>query len=334
MQKALEGQTSLVTGAAQGLGQVAALALSQAGAAVAVTDINAPGLAETVALLEKTGGRVVSHIADISDSQSVQGLSLAVQKRLGPLDLLVNNAATLGPVGQPWQVDAEDYWRTFEVNMRGSFLVTRAFLPAMLERRRGRIIDVVTGAVSQPYIHCAAYANSKSALVAWTNSLGAAIKEHGICVFAINPGQMTTRTGMGQQVAERPEHRRFNPQVAAMLAQGGGEPPETAARLIVRLAAGEADVLTGRYIGVHHDLDNMLRRSDEILRDDLYTLRIRKLQSQDTLTPAQVEPTSVRVVAGSASSPTVPGRIILLPADLSCPGWRTGEMPRLNARHT
>jgi hypothetical protein len=96
-------------------------------------------------------------------------------------------------------------------------------------------------------------------------------------VFAINPGQMSTRTGMGSLVAERPEHKRFNPEVAAMLARGGGEPPETAAKLIVRLATGEADVLTGRYIGVHDDLDDMLRRSEEILRGDLYTLRIRKL---------------------------------------------------------
>lgn len=277
MQMRLDGQTALVTGAAQGLGRVTALALCHAGAAVGITDIDAPGLAETAAQIEKAGGRVMSHVADISDPQSVEDLATAVGQSFGPLDLLVNNAATLGPVGLPWEVEAEAYWRTFAVNMRGSFLVTRAFLPAMLERRRGRIIDVVTGAVSLPYIHCAAYANSKSALVAWTNSLGTAVKEHGICVFAINPGQMTTRTGMGKLVAERPEHMRFNPEVAAMLARGGGEPPETAARLVVRLATGEADVLTGRYIGVHDDLDAMLRRSDEILREDLYTLRIRKL---------------------------------------------------------
>ncbi|HET7012106.1 MAG TPA: SDR family oxidoreductase [Anaerolineales bacterium] len=277
MQKPLEGQVCLVTGAAQGLGQVTALALSHAGAAVGVTDIDAVGLAETVVQIEEAGGRVMSHVADISDPQSARALAIAVEHNLGPLDLLVNNAATLGPVGLPWDVDTDEYWRTFVVNMRGSFLITRAFLPGMLERRRGRIIDVVSGAASLPYIHCAAYANSKSALVAWTNSLGTAVKEHGICVFAINPGQMTTRTGMGRLVAERPEHKRFNPEVAAMLARGGGEPPETAAHLIVRLATGEADILTGRYIGVHDDLDAMLRRSDEILRGDLYTLRIRKL---------------------------------------------------------
>jgi NAD(P)-dependent dehydrogenase (short-subunit alcohol dehydrogenase family) len=277
MPTTLEGQNCLVTGAAQGLGQVTALALSHAGAAVGVSDINGVGLAETVDQIEKGGGRVMSHVTDISDPQSAQGLARAVQQDLGPLDLLVNNAAILGPVGLPWEVDTQEYWSTFVVNMRGSFLITRAFLPAMLERRQGRIIDVVSGAVSLPYIHCAAYANSKSALVAWTNSLGAAVKGHGICVFAINPGQMSTRTGMGSLVAERPEHKRFNPEVAAMLARGGGEPPETAARLIVRLATGEADVLTGRYIGVHDDLDAMLRRSDEILGGDLYTLRIRKL---------------------------------------------------------
>jgi hypothetical protein len=96
-------------------------------------------------------------------------------------------------------------------------------------------------------------------------------------VFAINPGQMSTRTGMGKQVAENPEHKRFNPEVVGLLARGGGEPPETAAKLVVRLATGEADVLTGRYIGVHDDLEAMLRRSEEIVRGDLHTLRIRKL---------------------------------------------------------
>jgi NAD(P)-dependent dehydrogenase (short-subunit alcohol dehydrogenase family) len=279
MQRPLEGQTALVTGAAQGLGQVTALALSDAGAAVAVTDINPDGLDETVAQLKKAGGRVAGHATDISDPEGVTSLAAAVNQSLGPLDLLVNNAATLGPVGLPWEVETDQYWNTFMVNMRGSFLVTRAFLPVMLERRKGRIIDVVTGAVSLPYIHCAAYANSKSALVAWTNSLGTALQGHGICVFAINPGQMTTRTGMGHLVATRPEHKRFNPDVAKTLAAGGGEPPETAAQLVLRLASGEADVLTGRYIGVHDDLDLMLRHSEEILRRDLYTLRIRKLPS-------------------------------------------------------
>src|SRR5208337_3145475 len=137
----LRGQVAIVTGAGRGLGRATALALARAGPRVGVVARSEEQLAETVRGVREAGGEALSVVADVSDAASVERMGQEVERRLGPVDLLVNNAGTLGPLGPMWQADPGEWWHSIEVNLLGPYLCSRALLPGMIERGHGRIIN-------------------------------------------------------------------------------------------------------------------------------------------------------------------------------------------------
>jgi NAD(P)-dependent dehydrogenase (short-subunit alcohol dehydrogenase family) len=135
-----------VTGGGDGLGRAFALALAKAGARVAVTRRRAEPLAETAELVERGRGRALAFPGDVSAPDAVTRVVSTAESQLGPIDILVNNAGVVGPLGYDWQADPEAWWRTFEVNVLGSFRCAREVLAGMVARRRGRIVNVSSGA--------------------------------------------------------------------------------------------------------------------------------------------------------------------------------------------
>jgi NAD(P)-dependent dehydrogenase (short-subunit alcohol dehydrogenase family) len=266
----LRGQVALVTGAGGGLGAVTAEALAYAGAQVAVV-CRTPDKVEAVAERILAAGEIgAGLVADVSDPAQVAAMLGAVEQRLGPVDLLVNNAAVVTPIGEPWQEDPAEWWRAFEINLRGPYLCTRAVLPAMLARQRGCIVNIATGAVNRSSAQGSAYGASKAALLHWGASLADGLAPHGIRVFGVDPGLMPG-TGMSDVVT------RHRAEVRQRLERGDGIPPDRAARLIAWLAAGgPGDALAGRILSVHDDIPQLIARADEIQRGDLYTIRTRK----------------------------------------------------------
>ena len=95
--------------------------------------------------IDTNGGKALAIPADVTDPLQVEESVAAIERVLGPVTLLVNNAGTPGPVGADWEVDADDWWRCIEVSVRGAFLCSRAVLPQMVDRRCGRIINVAGG---------------------------------------------------------------------------------------------------------------------------------------------------------------------------------------------
>jgi NAD(P)-dependent dehydrogenase (short-subunit alcohol dehydrogenase family) len=133
------------------------------------------------------------------------------EREVGPVDLLVNSAATITPAGPPWEVDPDEWWRSVEINLRGPLLCARAVLPGMLARRRGRVVNVISNAVNGAHPYASAYAASKSALAHFTRSLAAAAEAHGVRAFAVDPGTMTTETGMQRILRDSREGQRYYP---------------------------------------------------------------------------------------------------------------------------
>ena len=187
-QQRLDGQVAIVTGGGRGIGRAIAEGLARAGAAVTVLARSEDELAETVRLIESSGGWAIAVVADVTDERAVQDAVERTERELGPVDLLVNNAAVATPVGPAWEVDPDAWWRTVEVNLRGPFLGARAVLPSMLRRRAGRIVNIVAVAAFNTAPFMSAYGGSKAALISFTDDLAAETREHGISVFAIRPG--------------------------------------------------------------------------------------------------------------------------------------------------
>ena len=271
----IRGQVAIVTGAGRGVGRATALALARAGAGVGVVARSGEQIAETAREIRKAGGEALAAVADVSDAASVERMVRQVEGALGPADLLVNNAGTPGPLGPMWEADADDWWHTLEVNLRGPYLCSRALLPGMIARHRGRIINLSTTAATVAVAYMGAYVVAKTALTRFTENLAAELINSGVSVFALDPG--TVRTAMSEHVLESEAGKKWLPWFRKLFDQGRDVPAEKAAQLVVQMASGRADALSGRFLGISDELEKLLGRLEEIKTADLYTLRVRKL---------------------------------------------------------
>jgi NAD(P)-dependent dehydrogenase (short-subunit alcohol dehydrogenase family) len=267
----LTKRLALITGAGRhgGIGAAVALRLAQAGVDVVVGDLCAPppaglpapaigqwdelqAIAAEVAAL---GVRALPAKVDVTDPASIQAMLAQVVAEFGRIDILVNNAgAIFGP--SPVAQMADEAWRrTLEVNATGVFLVTKAVLSAMIQGQRGgRIVNMSSLAAIRPRPYMAAYAASKAAVAALTQSLAQEVAQFGITVNAVLPGDIDT--GMkqwGYQLEAMITQRPYDDVVAGGIARipaGRLGTPEDVAGLAAYLASDEASFITGQLFPV------------------------------------------------------------------------------------
>jgi NAD(P)-dependent dehydrogenase (short-subunit alcohol dehydrogenase family) len=251
----LEGQVGLVTGGGRGIGRLIARELADAGMRVAVA-------ARSAAQVEQTAREIdgLAVTADVSNPDDVEAMVATVERELGPIDLLVNNAGVMSSRALPWEEDPADWWRTFEINVLGAYLCARAVLRGMVERGRGRIVNTGSGASYLPMGGGpSAYGASKAALGRFGELLARQVAEYGIAVFVISPGLV--RTEMTEPFGD----------------DAPWTPPELAPRLVRVLASGRADRLAGRYLHAEHDVvEDLIERADEIEQRDLNAIRLQR----------------------------------------------------------
>jgi NAD(P)-dependent dehydrogenase (short-subunit alcohol dehydrogenase family) len=264
----LDGEVAVVTGGGRGIGRAIARSLGQAGASVAVVARTPRDVAATAAMLEEGGGKAVGIRADVTDRASVDRTMREVEQALGSVTILVNCAGTCGAIGPLWEIEPDDWRRDVDATLLGTFLCARAVLPAMVARRRGRVINVSSYAAIRASPYIAAYGSAKAALVHLTNTLAAETAPFGVSVFAMTPGRV--RTAMTDHMLDVQTGKQWS-----VMPTGEWLPAERAGALAVVLASGRADALSGRFIHVLDDVDELVRRADEIRRDDLHALRLR-----------------------------------------------------------
>jgi 3-oxoacyl-[acyl-carrier protein] reductase len=251
----LDGQVAIVTGGGRGIGANIARELSDGGMRVAVS---ARSQDEIESVAAEIDGLAIT--ADVSERDAVQAMVEKVESELGPIDLLVANAGIAGWETTAWDVEPDEWWRTFEVNVLGVYLCCRAVIPGMIERERGRIVITGSGAAYLPSSRNAAYGATKAAVYRFGDILAQQLQPHGIPVFVISPGLV--RTDMTEDVF--PDDAPWTP-------------PELAPRLVRALASGRLDRLSGRYIHAEHDdVEDLIRRADEIVERDLNAIRLQR----------------------------------------------------------
>src|SRR5829696_5765149 len=242
---ALHGATSvaLITGGSRGIGRILAQALARRGVLVGLIARSRSDLDDTASLLAAEGGVAATSVADVTDTGQLARAVSEITRDLGPIDLLVNNAGVVGPIGPLWEVDDDDWWHTMEVNVRGVVRSTHAVLPQMVVRGRGRIINVSSQAGVHRWPLVSAYSVSKAAVTKLSENLAHEVSRFGISVFSVHPGLLAV--GMGTTVLESTPTDGFEQHVkdwtARELDEGRGATPDQAIDLIVRLAAGDGD---------------------------------------------------------------------------------------------
>ena len=216
----LNSRVALVTGGSRGIGQAIAVSLAEAGAAIAVNYREKAAEARNVVeTIRSAGGRAMAVGADVSQAAEVAGMVAAVERELGPVDVLINNAG-IGLVRTVDDLTEEDFDRTIAVNLKSVFLCTQAVVPGMRARKWGRIVNISSGAARGAGGVGPHYNASKAGMEGMTRGYAARLVKDGITVNAVAPSLIETdmvRSGVASSPARIPLGRFGTPQECAQV---------------------------------------------------------------------------------------------------------------------
>ncbi len=238
----LDGRVAAVTGGASGIGRAAALALAAAGARIFVGDLNEAGALETCDAVKSAGGAAEPAYLDVTDMASVEAFAAGVLDTAGPADALVNAAGW--DRLEPFMENTPEFWdRLVQLNYLGPVRVARAFLPAMIEARRGAIVNVASDAGRVGSMGETVYAGAKGGVIAFTKSLAREMARHEIRVNCVSPGP--TDTPLFRSLPEKMQRALERAIPFRRLAR-----PEEVADAILFFASDRSRFITGQVLSV------------------------------------------------------------------------------------
>ncbi|MDP6954129.1 MAG: SDR family oxidoreductase [Alphaproteobacteria bacterium] len=239
---------ALVTGASRGIGRAIALAYAAEGAHLVLAARSGDALAELAKDIESEGREALVVPTDLAEEANIAALASAALERFGHVDILVNNAAIIHPLTRLIDFDAALWRKVIEVNLVAPALLTKALLPAMIERGEGRIINVSSIGGRKGSHQRSAYRASKAGLINLTESVAAEVHEHGIAVTCICPGGVDTQ---GMREAYDSRGRADNPALMD---------PAEIAEVAVFLACDASSSITGTAIDAFGATNPLFRR--------------------------------------------------------------------------
>ncbi|MFS8100734.1 SDR family oxidoreductase [Lentzea alba] len=233
----------LITGGAKELGRAFSEAVGAQGHQLVITGRDEKALDAVEAELKAQGVDVETHVADLGDPSATPKLI----ESIGGVDVLVNNGALGGPVGPTWQVDETEWWRTFEVNLRGTASAMNAAIRTMTS---GRVINVVSNAGVHRWPYVTAYSVSKAAVIKLTENVAVELKHRPIAVLSYDPGMVDVGLmHRGRTMdSDDPDLRRVSQWAKSQHTRGSFTPVEQSAGLLARIVSGEFDHRSGGLI--------------------------------------------------------------------------------------
>ena len=247
----VQNQVAVVTGAARGLGQAISYRLAGKGAKLVIGDIDKLGLEATATKIRNGGGEVITLVGDITEEETASKLIKSAITHFGQIDILVNNVGG-SRNSKIWQMPVEDWDYTIRLNLRGTFLCTKAAVPHMIERKSGKIICLSSGAREGTpwtayYEGGAAYSASKAGIHGFMRDLALELAEYSINVNCVAPGPIDTEIA-GAKLRRLNETVDFSPNRMTPFGRLGQ--PSEVADAVLFLASDEASYVSGHTLAV------------------------------------------------------------------------------------
>jgi len=240
--KSLENKVALITGAARGIGQAIALQLASDGADLALCDVKVEWLEETAAKVKALGGRAETYAMDVADGAAVNAAVAKVAEDFGQIDVLVNNAGITRDT-LLIRMTEEDWDAVLDINLKGSFLVTKAVAKLMMKKRSGAIVNIASVVGIMGNAGQANYTASKAGLIALTKTSAKELGSRNIRVNAVAPGFI--RTAMTDALSEQAK----NAMLSLVPLKRPGE-PEDVAKAVAFLACENSAYVSGQVLTV------------------------------------------------------------------------------------
>ncbi len=244
----LAGSIAIVTAAAQGLGETIAKTFAREGASVAIVDINLPELTRVGAEIESAGGAALVLRADVTRAEEVEAMVKAVLNRWGTIDILVNGAGGFHRFAPITDITEEEWDRVITLNLKTAFLCSRAVAKTMIEKKKGRIISIASGAGVGPNPYAPSYlpyGAGKAGLIGFSKLLARDLGEYGITVNTVSPGTtLTPRVRKVRDAASIERIKAQNPMRSLV-------EPEDTGEAVLFLASSDARYITGTNMNVN-----------------------------------------------------------------------------------
>jgi NAD(P)-dependent dehydrogenase (short-subunit alcohol dehydrogenase family) len=269
----LKDKVSIITGGSRGIGKAIAARFIKEGSAIVLVARTKSDLEATRQELANSTSRVEIFQADVSKEDNVRGVIDFTLEKFSTVDVLVNCAGVLGPIGLITDIDNEDWLQTVKTNLYGTFLCIKAVLPIMMKKNSGKILNLSGGGSVSPRPRFSAYGTSKAGVVRLTETIAGEIKDFSIGINAIAPGAVNTR--LLDQVLEAGDAAGPEEKAKAIKQKKeGGVSPGKVADLAVFLASSESDGLSGRLISMLWDSwRDIPQHLNEIMSSDIYATR-------------------------------------------------------------
>jgi len=240
----LQDKVAVITGAGRGLGRAIALLFGKEGARVVINGRNQGQIDHVAQELKALRKNAIAVAADVSDENQVQILVQKTLETYGTIDILVNNAGVRGPIAPLHKISLAEWEETLRGNLTTAFLCAKVVIPTLIEKRSGKIINVATTLTPRPNL--TPYMVAKAGMTHLTKQLSRELKEYNIQVNAIHPGVMDTR--MQEEIRQAGAKAIGTDMFERLKEEGLLHSPDEPAKLVLFLASGAGDGITGEFL--------------------------------------------------------------------------------------